>query len=73
MQHINSYLSELIQHLSCGLIWNFSSVVGEVLTALGCCGLFLAIVAIVKWRNTIREWGEGNYMEGLEREGCRGS
>ena len=34
----------------------FSSDIGEVLTALGCCGLFLAIVAIVKWNDTSREW-----------------
>lgn len=34
----------------------FSSDIGEVLTALGCCGLFLAIVAIVKWNYTSREW-----------------
>ncbi len=36
----------------------FSQNVGEVLTALGCCGLFLAIVAIVKWNYTSREWVE---------------
>ena len=33
----------------------FSSDIGEVLIALGCCGLFLAIVAIVKWSYTSRE------------------
>lgn len=36
----------------------FSQNVGEVLTALGSCGLFLAIVAIVKWSYTSREWVE---------------
>ncbi len=36
----------------------FSQNVGEVLTALGSCGLFLAIVAIVKWSYTSKEWVE---------------
>jgi hypothetical protein len=36
----------------------FSSDMGEVLVALGCCSLFLAIVAIVKWSYTNREWVE---------------
>lgn len=37
----------------------FSSNKGEVLTALGCCGLFLAMVAIVKWSYTNRELAQG--------------
>lgn len=37
----------------------FSSNIGEVLTALGCCGLFLAMVAIVKWSYTNRELAQG--------------
>jgi len=37
----------------------FSSNIGEVLTALGCCGLFLAMVAIVKWSYTNRELVQG--------------
>ena len=36
----------------------FSQNVNEVLTAVGSCGLFLAIVAIVKWSYTSREWVE---------------
>lgn len=38
----------------------FSSNTGEVLTALGCCGLFLAMVAIVKWSYTKRELMQGS-------------
>ena len=38
----------------------FSSNIVEVLIALGCCGLFLAMVAIVKWSYTKREFMQGS-------------
>jgi hypothetical protein len=38
----------------------FSANMSEVLIALGCCGLFLAMVAIVKWSYTKRELMQGN-------------
>lgn len=37
----------------------FSSNLGEVLVALGCCALFLALVAIVKWSYKIGTTGSG--------------
>lgn len=37
----------------------FSENINEVLIALGCCGLFLAMVAIVKWTYTKRELMQG--------------
>lgn len=37
----------------------FSPHISEVFTALGCCVLFLAMVAIVKWSYTIKEMPQG--------------
>jgi hypothetical protein len=41
----------------------FSPDIGEVLIALGCCVLFLAMVAIVKWSYTNRELPQGRKRE----------